>query len=174
MAAVSRGVLTAKQEAFVKAYMKIRNYGKAWVEAGFKDYGTASHNSSKGWSLARIPKIQHRIEEASGKAAEAAATDGAWVFLQQREIYKGAMLNCDFTNANRAMENVAKLLGMFVDRKIEERRNLNLNDPLLIDEALGRIAAAANIELIEAPIIVTIDATSITTEELPREEIPSS
>ncbi len=47
-----------------------------------------------------------------------------------QKIADAAMASGDLTNANRSMENLAKYLGMFVDKKVIEHRNITSKEQL--------------------------------------------
>jgi hypothetical protein len=55
------------------------------------------------------------------------------------DIATAAMQTGDFTNANRAMENLAKYLGMFVDKKEITHRTVHSKEEL--DTRIGELTA---------------------------------
>ena len=55
------------------------------------------------------------------------------------DIATAAMQTGDFTNANRAMENLAKYLGMFVDKKEIVHRTVHSKEEL--DTRIGELTA---------------------------------
>lgn len=56
-------------------------------------------------------------------------------------IYDRALAQFDYANANRAMENLAKYLGMFVDRQRIESANINytFTNPQQLDREMNRL-----------------------------------
>ena len=55
------------------------------------------------------------------------------------DIATAAMQTGDFTNANRAMENLAKYLGMFVDKKEIIHKTIHSKEEL--DTRIGELTA---------------------------------
>ena len=69
----------------------------------------------------RNEKIQARIDEYQKEAIRKISWTKEKVLEKIGEVYSNSINDGDFTNANRAMENIAKHLGMFVDlSKVEQ------------------------------------------------------
>jgi len=84
----------------------------------------AGYNAARGhkmWEMAKYNLAQPGFEELI-KAYELEEKARMKLCVQDvadwfQDIAKAAMATEDFTNANRAMENLAKYLGMFIERK---------------------------------------------------------
>ena len=68
------------------------------------------------------------------------------------EVYQHAVQNGDYTNANRSIENVAKHLGMFVDRTEQKIKMTTLSDTDSSEDVkkdIDRLADIAGFKVIE-------------------------
>ena len=68
------------------------------------------------------------------------------------EVYQHAVQNGDYTNANRSIENVAKHLGMFVDRTEQKIKMTTLSDTDSSEDVkkdIDRLAGIAGFKVIE-------------------------
>lgn len=92
-------------------------------------YQTAA---TEGGKLLKKPEIQEYIEEQKAKASERAQIDHAWILKQQEFILNLALIrektdestgeviaNPDLTNANKAMDQLSKLVGAYAAEKKE-------------------------------------------------------
>lgn len=124
-----------KHELFAQALAKGKTQAEAYELAGYKP---SEPNASR---LTRHDKVQARVAEIQGRAAERAEISKAWVLEKlvenaARAMQHKAVLDEDGEPigeyryeggvANRALELVGKELGMFVDRK--EIRTGQLDD----------------------------------------------
>lgn len=109
---------TQKQIKFAKAYALNgrRLLVKSMKEAGY-DYADDEQAAVRARHMLKMHHFEDLIRafEFEEKARMKLTTDDVSEWFQR--IATAAMETGDFTNANRALENLAKFLGMFVERK---------------------------------------------------------
>lgn len=127
--------LTEKQEEFCRLYAL---NGRTHITNCMRLAGySPKHRQTlynAGGDLLKMPKIESRIkayEDAMRSKVMVCVDDVVQYF---KNIADKATEVQDFTNANRAMENLAKWLGMFVERKEVKFQNVTT-----VDEAKKQI-----------------------------------
>lgn len=118
------GQLTAKEESFVEHLLADpkRNQTQAAKLAGYSEktaYEIGRQNLNK-------LEVKQAIEEKTKPIREKLKLDAEWVFEQFRLIAQRCMQDDTFdqAGANRAVENIAKLNGMFTE-KLQLDANVN-------------------------------------------------
>lgn len=110
--------LSEKQIRFARAYaLNGRRYAlRSMKEAGY-DYADEEQARVYANKMLRRPHFEDLIRafEIEEKARMKLTVEDVVKWFN--DIAKAAMETGDFTNANRAMENLAKYLGMFIERK---------------------------------------------------------
>lgn len=108
--------LTAKESAFVDHLLADpkRNQTRAAIIAGY------SENSAKeiGYENLTKPHIQQAIDEKTRPILDRLNLDAEWVYKSFLQVAQRCMQeeHFDQAGANRAIENIAKLNGMFTER----------------------------------------------------------
>ena len=93
----------------------------SYKKAGFKEAKDDPNTRIRARQLFKNEKIQARIDEYQKEAIRKISWTKEKVLEKIGEVYSNSINDGDFTNANRAMENIAKHLGMFVDlSKVEQ------------------------------------------------------
>lgn len=109
---------TQKQIRFAKAYALNgrRLLVKSMKEAGY-DYADDEQAAVRARFMLKMPHFEDLIKafEFEEKARMKLTVDDVVAWFQR--IANAAMETGDFTNANRAMESLAKYLGMFVEKR---------------------------------------------------------
>ncbi len=123
------GKLTPKQELFVAAYVAEPNATKAAKTAGYSEKTAYS----QGQRLLKKVEVQQAVAEGQSALAERAEITKDWLIEKSRNVFELAMgLNTDaldrygkptgeqrrqLSAANKAIENIGKLTGHWIDRK---------------------------------------------------------
>ena len=122
-----------KQKMFCMEYTKDMNATQAAIRAGYSEKTAYS----QGHDLLKKPEIKAVIDAILAKRAKDIELDEDWVLKRFKEISDRCMQKepvkewdeeakewkesgiwkFDSTGANRATENIGKILGMFIDRK---------------------------------------------------------
>lgn len=125
-------MLTAKQEAFCLEFVKGIDASKAYRSV----YDCAKSSDKTVWRSAKQlmdnPKVSARIAELRKPAAEAAQYDLQQAMLEAEEIRVGALKDGKFSAAASAVQLKAKMNGLLV----EERKNQRTPLQELTDEQL--------------------------------------
>lgn len=147
--------LTEKQVRFYKAYVQLgrRSKIKAMQLAGYMRK-SAQNLWNDATILLRKPEADDimRAFEFEEKARMLLTVEDVVQWFQN--IATKALDVGDFTNANRAMENLGKYLGMFVERKEVKITNITSKDDLDAEIARLRSVLEDNREDIERQITV--------------------
>lgn len=113
--------LTPMQEKFCMEYTATGDELASYKKAGFKEAKDDPNTRIRARQLLKNEKIQARIDEYQKEAIRKISWTKEKVLEKIAEVYSNSINDGDFTNANRAMENIAKHLGMFVDlSKVEQ------------------------------------------------------
>ena len=120
--------LTPKQEAFAFAFVELGNGHKAYeraYNAGKMSQGSIDTEASE---LLRHPRIAHRVLELRAAAATETVLDLSYVINGFKNIYEQCSegIDRDPTGANKALENIGKLLGLYVEHKVVKNLNVNV------------------------------------------------
>jgi len=154
--------MTEKQKMFCMEYTKDMNATQAAIRAGYSEKTAYS----QGHDLLKKPEIKAVIDAILAKRAKDIELDENWVLKRFKEISDRCMQKepvkewdeeakewkesgiwkFDSTGANRATENIGKILGMFIDRKeikdVTPGREMSLEDMKrliqLIEEEKGQ------------------------------------
>ena len=148
--------MTEKQKMFCMEYTQDMNATQAAIRAGYSEKTAYS----QGHDLLKKPEIKAVIDAILAKRAKDIELDEDWCLRRFKEIsdrcmqkeavmefngeewVESGVWKFDSTGANRATENIAKILGMFIDRK--EIKDVTPGRELSIEE-MKRL-----IQLIEA------------------------
>ena len=110
--------LTPKQVAFVREYLATGNaaesYRRAYPNA---NPATPQDAAEEGWRLLHNPKIAHRIAEHQQEAAACAQLTHTHVLASLRDNAEHAQAEGYYAASNRALELLAKYLGLFSGRR---------------------------------------------------------
>jgi len=111
--------LTPFQRRFVEAGLK----SDSWADAARIAGSTAENLEQVAWNTRKIEKVQKALALGMLKRVEAAALDDNEVIMKFRDVFDKAMEAGDYGAANKASENLGKILGLFdgtskVDAKI--------------------------------------------------------
>lgn len=104
--------LTKRKEAFVKEYLKDMDSKAAAIRAGYKK--TTAERASN--SILNDPRVRDAINKELEKRAENEKLSVQLVIKAFLRIAKEAESEGSYSNALRAWENIARYLGMFVER----------------------------------------------------------
>ena len=144
--------MSPKQEKFCMEYIATGDSLTAYKAAGYAPGKSHSDTRRRASTLLKKPKIEQRINDLREVALDRMAWSADHVLQRLDEVYQHALSNGDYTNANRSVENVAKHLGMFVDRSEQRIKMGSLGDS---DEKekeqndIERLAEIAGFKVIE-------------------------
>ena len=120
--------MAPKQEKFCMEYIATGDSLIAYKAAGYAPGKNHSDTRRRASTLLKKPKIEQRINDLREVAIDRMAWSADHVLQRLDEVYQHALQNGDYTNANRSVENVAKHLGMFVDRSEQKIKMGALGD----------------------------------------------
>tara|TARA_R100001369_G_scaffold25630_1_gene46623 strand:+ start:5070 stop:5771 length:702 start_codon:yes stop_codon:yes gene_type:complete len=120
--------MAPKQEKFCMEYIATGDSLIAYKSAGYAPGKSHSDTRRRASTLLKKPKIEQRINDLREVAIDRMAWSADHVLQRLDEVYQHALQNGDYTNANRSVENVAKHLGMFVDRSEQKIKMGALGD----------------------------------------------
>lgn len=129
--------LNPKKEKFVIEYMASGDFKKAAAVAGYRFV----HKNY----LLEDPDIKTRIRQYQEEVMERMTWGVKEVLERLNEVYTLSKENGDFTNANRAIENVAKHLGMFVERTEQKIKLSQLGAGSTAEEVANDIKTLASV-----------------------------
>jgi hypothetical protein len=116
--------LTAKQEAFVRAYMELGNATEAYGRIYTGTANTKTTNARNAHALLDLPKVQKYLEQLKQERAEKISKretrDLAWYMAELDCAADIAKAKLDATALERVRMSQAKLMGLVTD-KIEAR-----------------------------------------------------
>ena len=124
----------------------------AYKAAGYAPGKNHSDTRRRASTLLKQPKIEQRINDLREVALDRMAWSADHVLQRLDDVYQHALSNGDYTNANRSIENVAKHLGMFVDRSEQKIKMGSLgdsNDSDAVKKDIERLAEIAGFQVIE-------------------------
>lgn len=138
--------LTMREEKFCLAYIATADPIEAWIKSGY-DHSYPNYDvHARMW--VRQPKIQERINELMEEAKEKMRWSADKVLDRFDEIYKSSMAEQDHTNASRSMEQIAKHLGMFIDRSESRVGNLDSMKTEDIDTDISKLANVVGLKVV--------------------------
>jgi phage terminase small subunit len=138
--------LTMREEKFCLAYIATADPIEAWIKSGY-DHSYPNYDvHARMW--VRQPKIQERINELMEEAKEKMRWSADKVLDRFDEIYKSSMAEQDHTNASRSMEQIAKHLGMFIDRSESRVGNLDSMKTEDIDTDISKLADVVGLKVV--------------------------
>ena len=144
--------MSPKQEKFCMEYIATGDSLTAYKAAGYAPGKNHSDTRRRASTLLKQPKIEQRINDLREVALDRMAWSADHVLQRLDDVYQHALSNGDYTNANRSIENVAKHLGMFVDRseqKIKMGALGDSNDSDAVKKDIERLAEIAGFQVIE-------------------------
>jgi phage terminase small subunit len=142
--------LTDKQQRFVEEYMIDFNATQAAIRAGYSEK-TARKIGQENLTK---PDIQEEIQKRKNKLTEKSEINAQWVLdnfveLSQRCMQKVPVMEkvdgeliptgewkFDSTGANKALENVGKMIGVYIEKTENRNYNENVDLSKLTDEQL--------------------------------------
>jgi phage terminase small subunit len=134
-----KGQLTPKERRFVEEYLVDRNQKAAAIRAGY----SPKWAERQGHELMQRPRVRSAVEQEERDLQHRTKVTQEYVVQGFVEIFEASTKpeNWDGANANRALENLGKHLGMFVKR-VKVDGSLGLYDlSKASEEQLARIAA---------------------------------
>jgi phage terminase small subunit len=138
--------LTMREEKFCLNYIATADPIEAWIKSGY-DHSYPNYDvHARMW--VRQPKIQERINELMEEAKEKMRWNADTVLDRFDEIYKSSMAEQDHTNASRSMEQIAKHLGMFIDRSESRVGNLDSMKSEDIDTDISKLADVVGLKVV--------------------------
>ena len=144
--------MSPKQEKFCMEYIATGDSLTAYKAAGYAPGKNHSDTRRRASTLLKQPKIEQRINDLREIALDRMAWSADHVLQRLDDVYQHALSNGDYTNANRSIENVAKHLGMFVDRSEQKIKMGSLgdsNDSDAVKKDIERLAEIAGFQVIE-------------------------
>lgn len=144
--------MAPKQEKFCMEYIATGDSLIAYKAEGYAPGKNHSDTRRRASTLLKKPKIEQRINDLREVAIDRMAWSADHVLQRLDEVYQHALQNGDYTNANRSVENVAKHLGMFVDRSEQKIKMGALGDSDSSEEVkkdIERLADIAGFKVIE-------------------------
>lgn len=100
----------ARHELFAQGIAKGKNQTDAYLAAGYVGDVTAASR------LSRDVKVQARVAELKGRAAEKTVTTVETLLAEGWDIITKAKGEADFGAASQTLERVAKIAGLWVDK----------------------------------------------------------
>ena len=144
--------MSPKQEKFCMEYIATGDSLTAYKAAGYAPGKNHSDTRRRASTLLKRPKIEQRIDDLREVALDRMAWSADHVLQRLDEVYQHSLSNGDYTNANRSVENVAKHLGMFVDRSEQRIKMGALGDSdekQDVQKDIQRLAEMAGLKVIE-------------------------
>ena len=144
--------MSPKQEKFCMEYIATGDSLTAYKAAGYAPGRSHSDTRRRASTLLKKPKIEQRITDLREVALDRMAWSADHVLQRLDEVYQHSLSNGDYTNANRSVENVAKHLGMFVDRSEQRIKMGALGDSDEkedVQKDIQRLAEMAGLKVIE-------------------------
>ena len=144
--------MSPKQEKFCMEYIATGDSLTAYKAAGYAPGRSHSDTRRRASTLLKKPKIEQRIDDLREVALDRMAWSADHVLQRLDEVYQHSLSNGDYTNANRSVENVAKHLGMFVDRSEQRIKMGALGDSDEkedVQKDIQRLAEMAGLKVIE-------------------------
>ena len=138
--------LTMREEKFCLNYIATADPIEAWIKSGYDHSYPKYDIHAREW--VRQPKIQERINELMEEAKVKMRWDADMVLDRFNEIYKSSMAEQDHTNASRSMEQIAKHLGMFVDRTEQRIGSLDSLKSEDIDTDISKLAGVVGLKVV--------------------------
>ena len=144
--------MSPKQEKFCMEYIATGDSLTAYKSAGYAPGKNHSDTRRRAGTLLKRPKIEQRIDDLREVALDRMAWSADHVLQRLDEVYQHSLSNGDYTNANRSVENVAKHLGMFIDRSEQRIKMGALGDSDEredVQKDIQRLAEMAGLKVIE-------------------------
>jgi len=144
--------MSPKQEKFCMEYIATGDSLTAYKAAGYAPGKNHSDTRRRAGTLLKRPKIEQRIDDLREVALDRMAWSADHVLQRLDEVYQHSLSNGDYTNANRSVENVAKHLGMFIDRSEQRIKMGALGDSDEredVQKDIQRLAEMAGLKVIE-------------------------
>ena len=144
--------MSPKQEKFCMEYIATGDSLTAYKSAGYAPGKNHSDTRRRACTLLKRPKIEQRINDLREVALDRMAWSADHVLQRLDEVYQHSLSNGDYTNANRSVENVAKHLGMFIDRSEQRIKMGALGDSEEkqdVQKDIQRLAEMAGLKVIE-------------------------
>lgn len=138
--------LTMREEKFCLNYIATADPIEAWIKSGYDHSYPKYDIHARDW--VRQPKIQERINELMEEAKVKMRWDADTVLDRFNEIYKSSMAEQDHTNASRSMEQIAKHLGMFIDRTEQRIGSLDGMKSSDIDTDISKLADVVGLRVV--------------------------
>jgi phage terminase small subunit len=101
--------LTAKQTAFIDAYLVTRNAAESVRTAGYQ----SKRPDALGYQLLRVGRVQREIRARQTALVRRTEVDAEWVLHRLAQTYALATEAKQYTAANRSLELVGRTIGMF-------------------------------------------------------------
>lgn len=146
--------LNAREEAFAQHYVLHHDAMKAFEAAGFTPNEGPEEHKRRGLKLLTKASIGARIKELQDAVAAKEGITIQAVVENFIKIFEKAMSapKADFTNANRAMENLSRYLGMEVHRsETTQRISLGHEDEESINRQIKHFADVVGLDIVLAP-----------------------
>jgi len=118
--------MNEKQTLFVKYYIISKNATDAYKKA-YGDHLSNSACAAAGERLLRNVKVKEKIDEELNKLTKRIDIDQDYVINGLVEIHQLGIQSGNLAASNKALESLAKILGLFKD-KIEVNADVNNRD----------------------------------------------
>jgi phage terminase small subunit len=145
--------MSPKQEKFCMEYIATGDSLTAYKASGYAPGKNHSDTRRRAGTLLKNPKIEQRINDLREVALDRMAWSADHVLQRLDEVYQHALSNGDYTNANRSVENVAKHLGMFVERTEQKIKmgalGSGTDEQEDVQKDIERLANIAGLQVIE-------------------------
>ena len=146
--------LSPMQYKFAYEFIETGDAYAAYLNAGYAVDGKKPFQiRGRAKELLSAPKVNAFVEYIRKRTMDKLVINIDEIVNKFLETYNQSMMSEDFTNANRALENLGKHLGMFVERALIEQKITLSPDQLdaeiakyqtVIDTAIGNTAKTIN------------------------------
>lgn len=139
--------LSPMQYKFAYEFLETGDAHQAYINAGYSVKGKKPFQiRGRAKDLLKTPKVSAFVDYIREKAVDKLALSVEDIVNKFLTTYDTAMQEGDLTNANRALENLGKHLGMFVERSMVEQKITMSQDQIDAELAKyqGVIDAAVN------------------------------
>lgn len=129
--------LNPRQQRFVAEYLIDLNATQAAIRAGYAPASAHVHASR----MLKDAKISEAVEQGKSATLERAEIDQDWVVGEFKATLARARALDDLAAANKAVENIGKIGGLYVDRK--ETGKPGDFDKMTLDQKRDRVRQLA-------------------------------
>lgn len=111
-----------KQKKFADEYLIDRNGAAAAIRAGYSE----TNPNQVAYELRQNPKIKAYIEEQRNIEADQLGIDRAFIMKSLKEIHEMSMSNSDASGANKSIESLGKIIGIFEKDNNQKKNEIQI------------------------------------------------